>query len=434
MEKESYPSLGETIKYVRRLRGFSQEELAFWAGISQDTISRLEKGRHDPTNDTIHALRIKLNIEWLPLAPHERHRYRERLQEWLVAMEEENTELADAMQQKLSQIAILPHEGELAVSYEVFELRWHLFKGNRLDINKSLERLGGKQDTLTEVQKYYFYYNWGIFYTRKKKFKLALESYLEAYQWSKFGMVSHAKLYFNIALCYWELGFGGRAVTFLNKLRKKYPIESLGTWGQRVENLLITCHIATGRYDSAKEMLDKCMTGVKQVPISDKEMCRILLRYGHLYRNTKQYELAIEYLDKALPYCKMDKELHMEVLYQKIWCLLGLGRPVGCIEFLNEGKKIAERSGNLEWGQEYLICFRALEAISLVESASSRDYLENVAFPYLLERGSNYVVMDFYKCLIAYYEKRGIAMTKMLEMMKTIYHLQNEMLEGGALD
>lgn len=46
------PPLGATIRAARRERGWSQEELAFRADVSQTIISRIERGRKTSTIST----------------------------------------------------------------------------------------------------------------------------------------------------------------------------------------------------------------------------------------------------------------------------------------------------------------------------------------------------------------------------------------------
>ncbi len=55
--------VAERIKAERRLKGWSQKDLAEESGVNQDTISGVESGRHEPRPSTLRKLAAALGVE-----------------------------------------------------------------------------------------------------------------------------------------------------------------------------------------------------------------------------------------------------------------------------------------------------------------------------------------------------------------------------------
>ena len=55
------PALGEAIRQLRRKRGITQERLAEEAGLTPATLSLIERGRANPTWDTVKKIAAALD-------------------------------------------------------------------------------------------------------------------------------------------------------------------------------------------------------------------------------------------------------------------------------------------------------------------------------------------------------------------------------------
>jgi transcriptional regulator with XRE-family HTH domain len=53
----------DTVKEIRRRKGWSQQDLAKESGVGQDTISGIESGRHEPRPSTLRKLADALDVE-----------------------------------------------------------------------------------------------------------------------------------------------------------------------------------------------------------------------------------------------------------------------------------------------------------------------------------------------------------------------------------
>lgn len=59
--------VGRRLRYLRTTRGLSQDDLAAHAGISRNTLSRIENGKHDAGIHTMSALAKALGYKLVDL-------------------------------------------------------------------------------------------------------------------------------------------------------------------------------------------------------------------------------------------------------------------------------------------------------------------------------------------------------------------------------
>jgi transcriptional regulator with XRE-family HTH domain len=62
MPAKSKPTFGHRLRELREARGWSQQDLAIKAGITQSGISYLEIGKKDPGWETVQALARALEV------------------------------------------------------------------------------------------------------------------------------------------------------------------------------------------------------------------------------------------------------------------------------------------------------------------------------------------------------------------------------------
>lgn len=55
--------VGERVQVLRKRKGLSQEELAGQIGIDTKSLSRLERGAHFPSLETLEKVRVELGVE-----------------------------------------------------------------------------------------------------------------------------------------------------------------------------------------------------------------------------------------------------------------------------------------------------------------------------------------------------------------------------------
>ena len=62
-------NVGEEVKRLRQAKGWTQEQLAVYAGSSQPTVNLLEAGKRNPSAATLEKLASALEVEVVDLFP-----------------------------------------------------------------------------------------------------------------------------------------------------------------------------------------------------------------------------------------------------------------------------------------------------------------------------------------------------------------------------
>ncbi len=63
MKDELLFKIGQSVRYIRLKKGFSQEELAFQAGLNMNSISTLERGINNVKIKTLYNIANALNVD-----------------------------------------------------------------------------------------------------------------------------------------------------------------------------------------------------------------------------------------------------------------------------------------------------------------------------------------------------------------------------------
>ena len=80
------PSLAERVKYYRKSKGYSQEELSNATQVTVRTIQRIEKGEVNPHLNTLKSLAAALDVEVHELLPLENPKEETIKKKWLLLL------------------------------------------------------------------------------------------------------------------------------------------------------------------------------------------------------------------------------------------------------------------------------------------------------------------------------------------------------------
>lgn len=76
--------VGERVQLLRKRKGLSQEELASQVGIDTKSLSRLERGAHFPSLETLEKIRVELGVELKDFFDFDRHPSAEEMRDFLI--------------------------------------------------------------------------------------------------------------------------------------------------------------------------------------------------------------------------------------------------------------------------------------------------------------------------------------------------------------
>ncbi|MCL2187978.1 MAG: helix-turn-helix transcriptional regulator [Defluviitaleaceae bacterium] len=420
-------ALGVKIKEMRIARGVTQDELASVASSDSPTISKIENGNLTCSDDLLWEIKKALGAENIPLLEGEQESFLEKLHEWYDVISKRNLPKASAIRDDLSAITCLPSEKELNLIYALFECRLLLGLNEIEPAKKILASIEPKIDSLTDIQRYHFYYNKGTFENKFARHKEALDFYMKAFDLTRRGLKESLSLYYNIAHCHYKNGLYSRSITFLEKARELFSSEEDTPSMFHIENLLATNFIRTNCLQTAKTLLDKCYKSVARG--EDKtSIGMVLINYGYLYFKAEKYLKALDYLNEAEAYIDQDTDYSLEILYQKARCLVAMNRATSCAPMLKTGIERATGS------DLYQSLFMALSHLLSLNQIDSRAYVEDVAIPYFLKTRNFIVALDYCESLAAYYSKKGKGYNgKRLKMVDLARNLYKSMYEGGVL-
>ena len=428
INQELIPNLGGILKKIRIDKGLSQEKLADKISRDNTTISKVEAETMNCSYELLMEIKTALGIEWLPFYKSERKGFRNKLYLWHDVINESNLDVAKEMQKKLSYIEFIPDDIDLNTYYHLFNCKLLLATNKLESANCILETLEINLDKLNEIQLYYYYHNKGTWNIRNDYTKEALDFYLQACESAPPKMEKDIWLYYNISLCYKRLGMLSCSTAFLEKARNLYSNNPKNILAFHIDCFLAKNYIAIGQLYLAKKILDECYEKAK---LNNKLelISQIMPTYGYMYRVNKDYDTAIEYLDKALSCLDENSELFMEALYQKILCLIETKRFTPCISLLEKGKDLSLKN------ETYSIMFESLRCLTRMTNPLSAKYIKDEAIEHMRENKLNYIALEYCHFLIQYYlpkGDRGQATARKISAMA--YNFYKEMLEGCIVE
>jgi len=426
MGQEHKLTTGEILRNVRVAKDLSQETLAKKILCHHTIISKIEKGDRECTNEMLFDMKKAMDAEILPLFDNELEHFELKLQEWYHVINEREWGKAKKMQEKLAVITFNTNAKELNMLYSLFDCKLLLGQDDLKGAKSILDALDAQADGLRDMPLYHYYFNKGTYETKNKRNKEALNFYLEAYKLMKGRFEKDITLYTNIAYCYRELGLFSRAISFLEEARKFVKNEdSIPEFN--MYNSLATLNIQTGRLQDAKNFLDICLTKAKNM--GKKRYIGIaLLNYGFLHRVNKDWNISIEYFDKALETFEKKERNYLEALYQKILCLIQIQYFTAAVKLLSEAMAWARDN------EEYTISFESLKHLLTPNAKDSIEYIESVTVPYLVKNYYYYAALDFCSFLREYYSKKRISrQAKALEIAEIVWDIHSKMYEGGVI-
>lgn len=434
--KHDRPHIGKILKSLREHRGISQETVAVAAHFNRSTLSQIELGNHDCSDELLNSIKLALDVDFLPLRETERPYFRSLLNKWYNAISERDWENAKEMRDKLSVIRLLPHDTEFNITFALHECRM-LLPLNELDTAKAIiDELEDRFSELDVIQQYYHYFNQGSWNIRNKRNSEALAFYLKAYEIMKSGLAKNIVLYFNIALCYSRLGRFNRAIAFLEEACMLPTIGQNNISELQLFNSLGLNYARTGHLQRAKMLLDKAYTialgNYKTNANKDTKanVGVILHNYGYTFRMSKQWNTAIEYFDKAFMYIDNETTSYLEVLYQKTRSLIEMRNHKVDSDLIEEGLFLSKSKND----EDYVTLFKGLKRL-IQPNDSDIEYLETKTLPYLLQNKLNCAALDYATFLKDYYSKKGRGVKKKVsEMAHIAFNILSEMLEGGVVE
>jgi len=426
--------IGETLGYIRKQKKIRQAYVSDSLFMSRSNYSDFETGKRELPEELYQAVKRILGVEELPLRKSERPKYMSLLNDMYRLTSEGKFEAASEMHERLSVIKLLPQDKELNEMFSLHEC-WFFLKFDKFDeAKKILDAFSPNYKGLNHIPLYHYLYNQGVYNFKINLIDDALDSFLQAYDLTDYGLEKSGSLCFNIALCYERKGFISKSNDFINKaldlgLASNNTVLEFGLY-----TIMGTNSIVKRALPEARGALNKAHSiASKEYESNPNENTKrkfgiSLLNHGYLFRISKKHYNAIKALDKSTEYLKKDDNLYFEAFYQKACCAIDMNDPLLAIEIISEGVKLSK--GN----KDYSLMFEAL-SIMTNPTEESIEHLSQHILPYFIKKNYVVIVIDYATYLRKYYREHKIGNIKRaLEMSEVIFIAQSRINEGGVIE
>lgn len=423
----------EKVKRIRRAIDMTQAELGEIILSSASKVSRVEGDQDQYTEEDLNLIRKHFNLIGMPLSELECVAFMGRLYLWRDLIRDQRME-AKIMQPTLVNILNLcPCDDYLPTLYRLFEVLLLIDEGELCKAEENLTFFQRPKIKLCNEHIYYYYYCVGRLSGARKEWKKALEYFVQALNIIEDKEIflfdeDAERLYYNIALCYSHLESVSKAMLVLIKTKEKFIGKETDMRSIYLDNMLASNYITIGELKEARKLLDSSLLRAKSIN-DNSLMCLTLYNLGFLYKQSKEYNKAIEYFDQAISIFKIGSNDSLWSCYNKIYCQIELREFVKAENEIKQAKKLYTNN------QENLIYFESLEHILTIKrrmtnhNDASTKYIEGTTIPYLIKNCYKTEAVNYYK-LLEYHYKKTKKIMKSLNMAKAILDIKEQMYEG----
>lgn len=431
MKASNTISLGRKIGQIRNYMSISQKKLASDLKCSIATISRIENDQINCDSKMLKAIISSLGIEGAPLNKGRDAAFREQLYVWRKVIKDRRVNEARQMQEGLSVILNLPFEQDLIATYRLFEINLLIAEKKLTLAEEKLSYFDSFAESLSVENLYHYYFNKGSLHMHQKQTEIALAYSLIALAYSLnsneldiHNFEEEAYLYYNIAVCYSQLGMPFRSTRYIKQASALIYDDRASVLGLYLDNLLASNYMRTGEEALALELFDKCIVRARSIGYQ-LYIGIALHNLGCLCLKANELKQAMNYFDQAFEYFKMDDWFYLENMYFKIRCLIELKEFSQCEEILMNTKEIVNQN------EKYQLLFNFLVHILSIKKESSRRYLIEIAIPHLVASNEYYKALDFCNVLENYFTKRNIG-RKSLEIAAISRDIYKKIIFGSV--
>jgi len=403
-------STGMKIKELRRHNRIPQDMFAEIIGVAEDKVRRAEKDKYEYTEVELQRIKERFNIVGLPLTEHERDIfYRHLYYVRSLIRGKRLTESRDIFNELTNIDNLEPCDSEIVALCKMFEAQLTIAEGFYVSAEKKLKSYN--PDIVYDENTYHYFFNKGYLGICCEDYDEGLEYLLKAYELIEIHkdlvLEDDERLYYYIAICYTYIEVPYRAMFFIQKAQQvqvcsenRAPNLSL-----HLNRMLAMNCIYTNHFDEAKKLLDKCLIEYKS--IKDEALAGdTLFFFGSMYRQMKNWDMAIEYYDSALNCLPDSTNNYFAALYGKIYCVIQTREFTKAGQMVEEAKK--QSIANMLWTkyfealQHYLTIIRRLTSS---DNDKACNYIVNEALPYFYENHDYFLAIDYCRLLEQHYKK-----------------------------
>ena len=385
-------SVEQKLKIVRKIKGFTQEEMGKAIGLSRSSISLYESDAEEDKRFTYKPTQVRklkefLGIESIPILKGEYPIFKNNLYELFNLIFEERMDEAKELQKHLSSIVIIPFEPELTSLFLLFEAKVLLRERKMKEAEERLELVKSKYGFLSNEVYYHYNCTLGSVKIYEGNFEEALKHflYVEHLEFDNYG--KGVSFYFNIGYCYTNIGRCTRAIASFESIRHLYNYKSANFYRMRMSNTLGLNYMRLGDTEQAIKMFNTALSDAVSIE-NEFYTYTALHNLGCAHVRAKNYSYALECFEEVSEKIGREHYLFLENTYYQVLCLVMLERR-NAKEELEKGKVLSQ--GN----EHYSILFESLSHLSTRYAQDSKQFIEEKTIPHLINKQKYHVALFY---------------------------------------
>ena len=372
--------IGDKIKYYRKQKGLSQEELAMDI-CTRSYLSKIENNVAKPHQNTINLLFQKLGVPSTEAATINTEEINGKLYEWYEIIKSRDNDKARKLEVSINEEIFKLDDLTTFIQYQLFSLRYQLLLRNMNESKQLILKLESVENHLSEKQKYYFYYFYGLYKYIQDDFIDSLEYYSKAEKIDQQIHINEPDLFYLLSLVHSRLYHISLSIHYANMALTGFNHDLDYMKIIETRSILSINYIYLEEYDKAKHHL------LSSLKIAEKFndtylKNNIYHNLGYLYSKTNNHHKAIDYYFKSMNLKKGEIEKVTNTIYYLTESYFALNQINAAEEWLEKGLNIAEEK-NMKSLQ---IKYHLLKLERCHEKDKSLKFIEETGLTYLEEK------------------------------------------------
>ncbi len=397
--------IGQRIRYYRKTKGLTQEELA--KGIcSVSYLSKIENGDAKSSEDVIQLLCERLGIS--PTEEQLDVNILGLLNEWNYLMVVRKYEEAEKLHLKIKKYLPFIEDPQLITRYDLFLTRYYLLHNNLDEANNIITKINKLQENYQDPS-LIFYYNFvnGFFNYFIKEYSKALTYFDKAEGFltqTPLNQVEVGVFYYSIALTHSYLFHSTSVMTYAYKALEIFDKEYNFSRSSDCQILLGISNRRIKNYSQSEYHFNQALKFAESFN-DNRSLGIIYHNIGFLYSNKGQPESAIQHYLKSLSIKGKNESSNVFITYFLIAKeYLNLKELSLSREWLNKVYQQLKEKSN----EEYQIHAKILDYRLKNEfNKEFETYLKKVAIPYFQDKNILEHVSEYAALLANYYYKNS---------------------------
>ncbi len=333
--------IGDKIRYYRKQQGLTQKDLA--EGIcTKSYLSKIESNIAKPHQDIVKILLAKLGVSEIDNESINVEEINRKLYEWYEVIKSRDKNKAKAIEMSIYRDISKIDDPRIIIEYQIFSLRYQLLLRNMDESKQLIHKLESVENHLSEKQKYYFYFFYGLYKYLQYEYIDSLEYYLKAEMVNQQIHMNEPELFYLLSLVYTKLHNVTLAIRYANISfdifnRNMDLVRSIES-----QSVLSVNYIRLNEYEKAKQHLENSLKIAEK--LNDTYlMSNLYHNIGYLYSKTNRHHEAIDYYFKSIELRKEKYKMLSNSIYYLTESFFALNNIDAAKEWLEKGLQIAEK-------------------------------------------------------------------------------------------